>query len=96
MFFLLFLLFLLLWLGSRKGETDPSVEQFISLFIVEYAERTGRVLTREEASRLVRTVWELRGGKILQEASRESELLKAKKLTERLCAEAERRARQKD
>lgn len=92
---LLFLLVLLFWAGSRKNEPDPSGERFISLFIIEYAERTGQVLTREEALRLIKAVWLTHGEELLRATSREDELRRAIMLTERLCAEAERKGRKK-
>jgi Na+-transporting methylmalonyl-CoA/oxaloacetate decarboxylase gamma subunit len=91
---MIFLLLLigLIWLFSAKAAPryPEETEKFISGFIVEYAQRYTRVITREEALVLIRAVWYVEGERILRELDEEQGEEKAQAMVAQVCSEAER------
>ena len=91
---MIFLLLLigLIWLFSANAEPryPEETEKFISGFIVEYAQRYNRVITREEALVLIRAVWQVEGKRILSELNEEQGEEKAQAMAAQVCSEAER------
>lgn len=89
----LFILLLLLFSNNKQpAALDEDTEKCISRFILEYAQRTGNVLTRDAALALMRAAIEAEEKRLLKNQDPADQAEKAQLMVKRICAEAERKA----